>query len=196
MDEFDYPQYDFDPRNLPSELLRAIGLNVVAATHSEQLLNDSIAGLLGTDVEKGIALNAHTSLPQRASIAISLAEIRFGEVDVVVEFEDIVTRLRDAISARHSAAHDTFVLQLPEKKVVRLSYQARTEVSVTKSEVSIAHLEAQALDIYEAGIALEVFMQRHRVLPAEISSPRRIVIDAQTRKRFRRERRKKHANGS
>lgn len=44
---------DFDPRNLPQAYLAAIGLLSAAASHTDSIVEYTIAGLLGLDAEQG-----------------------------------------------------------------------------------------------------------------------------------------------
>jgi hypothetical protein len=76
--------YDFDPRNLPQDLLAAIGLMTTSAAHTESCVDEAIAGCLGIDYEYGQAVTTHMlahgfSIPQlvelvRAGLASATAE--------------------------------------------------------------------------------------------------------------------------
>jgi len=54
--------YDFDPHNLPQELLAAIGLALTSYAQTERLIQDAIAGCLGIDVEYGAAVTIHMAI--------------------------------------------------------------------------------------------------------------------------------------
>jgi hypothetical protein len=59
--------YDFDPRNLPQDLLAAIGLMTTSAAHTESCVDEAIAGCLGVDYEYGQAVTTHMTMPLRFS---------------------------------------------------------------------------------------------------------------------------------
>jgi hypothetical protein len=46
--------YDFDPRNLPPDVLAAIGLMTTSAAHTESCVDEAIAGCLGIDLERAV----------------------------------------------------------------------------------------------------------------------------------------------
>ena len=58
-----YPVYDFDPRNLPQELLAAIGLAITSFAQIEKNLQDAIAGCANIDIEYGKAITTHMTMP-------------------------------------------------------------------------------------------------------------------------------------
>jgi hypothetical protein len=71
-----FKEYDFDPRNLPRDLLAAIGLMTSSAAQNEHCVEAAIAGCLGVDVEYGSAVTTHMTAPLRNSVLRSVAEIR------------------------------------------------------------------------------------------------------------------------
>ena len=68
--------YDFDPRNLPEELLAAIGLTIASFVQIEGHLQSAIAGCAGIDIEYGKAITTHMSMPLKISVLRSVAEIQ------------------------------------------------------------------------------------------------------------------------
>src|SRR5262249_19922847 len=61
--------YDFDPRNLPKDLLAAIGLMTTSAAHTESCVDEAIAGCLGIDYEFGQAVTTHMTMPLRFDVS-------------------------------------------------------------------------------------------------------------------------------
>ena len=53
--------YDFNPNNLPGDLLRAVGLMVTAASQTEYIVQEFIGAVLGIDEAEVPALTAQMS---------------------------------------------------------------------------------------------------------------------------------------
>ena len=56
--------YDYDPQNLPCELLKAIGQAIAAGSQTEAIISMAIMGCLGIDAEYGMAVTTHMALPE------------------------------------------------------------------------------------------------------------------------------------
>jgi hypothetical protein len=106
MDE-PFPVYDFDPRNLPDRLLKAIGLTVASAAQTEHIVQQAIAGCAGLNVEYGLAFTTHMNMPLRFSVLRSLAEIRF-EPSVIDLLDTLINDIDTAFQKRNEVAHDSW----------------------------------------------------------------------------------------
>ena len=67
--------YDYDPRNLPQEVLAAIGLAVTSSAQTEDIMEFAIHGCIGIDSEYGRAITTHMPAPLRFSVLRSVAEM-------------------------------------------------------------------------------------------------------------------------
>ncbi len=168
-DEFDHPQYDFDPNNLPQELLAAIGLSITCAAHTQSALDDAIGGCLGIDYEYCQALTAHMPMPLKKSVLLSAAELKIRDVETLVRLEDYVNAISDAMDARNYVAHDTFCVQLDTKEVVRFNRQARAGLKMLKHPVSVDHIKREALAILEIGKRFYSFLMSIDLLAGDIT---------------------------
>jgi hypothetical protein len=74
---------DFDPRNLPQDLLAAIGRMTTSAAHTESCVDEAIAGCLGIDYEYGQAVTTHMTMPLRFDVLRSAAELRIDDLDAL-----------------------------------------------------------------------------------------------------------------
>src|SRR5882724_10094125 len=97
--------YDFDPRNLPQDLLAAIGLMTTSAAYTESCVDEAIAGCLGVDYEYGQAVTTHMTMPLRFSVLKSAAEIRIDDVDALDRLDDLVDRIERAFEKRNAIVH-------------------------------------------------------------------------------------------
>jgi hypothetical protein len=73
--------YDFDPRNLPQEMLAAIGLVTACSAQTEYIVEQGIAGCLGVDFEFGAAVTTHMAAPLRDHVLRAVAEIKIDDLD-------------------------------------------------------------------------------------------------------------------
>lgn len=73
-------EYDFDPRNLPKELLAAIGLATASASQTESLVEMAIDGCASLAVEFTAPTTTHMAAPLRDSVLRSAAEIRIDDL--------------------------------------------------------------------------------------------------------------------
>ena len=105
-------EYDFDPYNLPSDLLHAIGLLIASSGQTEDIFESAVAGCLGLDVEYGLAVTTHISMPLRVSVLKSAAEIRIDDLDALDELDEIIEVIEDAFSKRNAVAHNLFLLRI------------------------------------------------------------------------------------
>jgi hypothetical protein len=184
-DEFDYPEYDFDPASLPQELLAAIGFSIACANHTQAILDDAIGGCLGIDQEHVIALTAHMPMPLKISTLISSAESRIRDIETLVRLEDFAHAIKNAINARNYIAHDTFCVQNDTRQIWRFNNQARTGLVVSRQPVSIDQIKSEAVAIHDLGLRFFTFLKGAGLLAAEITDPHKPVHDAKARKAFR-----------
>jgi hypothetical protein len=108
--------YDFDPRNLPPELLRALGLVTAAAAQTESIVQEFIGGLLGIDHIETIALTAQMSANLREQIARSLLELNAANSWVVDTVDDLMDAIAAATEKRNHLVHTQWLaMKRPEK---------------------------------------------------------------------------------
>ena len=97
--------YDFDPRNLPQDLLAAMGLMTTCAAYTESCVDEAIAGCLGVDYEYGQAVTTHMTIPLRFNVLKSAAEIRIDDLDALDELDVLLDRLDEAFNKRNAVVH-------------------------------------------------------------------------------------------
>jgi len=59
--------YDYDPHNLPPDVLQAIGLIAACSAQNEYIIKQGIGGCLGLDIEYTDAVTTHMSSPHRCA---------------------------------------------------------------------------------------------------------------------------------
>jgi hypothetical protein len=67
----EFKEFDFDPRNLPDDLLQAIGLTIACGAQTESVISTAIGGCLGLEVEYAAATTTHMTLPLKFSVLIN-----------------------------------------------------------------------------------------------------------------------------
>ena len=161
-----YVEYDFDPRNLPQEYLAAIGLAVSAASQTNRVLADAIAGYAGIDAEFGAAMTTHMMVPLRISALKSLATMRMDDLEALDRLDVILAKLKTALESRNSQAHDLWCRHPQTGQVYRLMESARKHYTLALEPASIDEIKLEATIVYKVGIELQEFLLEHGFEPA------------------------------
>jgi hypothetical protein len=161
----EHKEYDFDPQNLPQELLAAIGLMTTSAAQTEGILEWAIAGCLGLDVEYGMTVTTHMAMPLRFSALRSAAEIRIDDLGALDELDGLLERLEEAFNKRNAIGHHTWCRHPPTKEVFTIKNTARTSVQQDLIPMTIDHVKRDALFVYDAGMKLMSFLSRLNLAP-------------------------------
>lgn len=157
--------YDFDPHNLPSKLLAAIGLALTSYAQTERMIQDSIAGCLGVDTEYGAAVTTHMAMPLRFSVLKSVAEIRIDNLDALDELDELIIKAEDAGNRRNEIAHHSWCHDPLTGEIFTVREKARTSYSMDLVPMTIDKVESDAEFIYEVGMEFMVFMKFNNILP-------------------------------
>jgi hypothetical protein len=160
-----YKEYDFDPRNLPQDLLAAIGLVTASAAQTETIVQDAIAGCLGVDSEYGAATTTHMAAPLRDSVLRSVAEIRIDDLDALDELDQLLDQINAAYGKRNAIVHHTWCRDPDTGKVFTVKETARTRYEIDLLEMSVDQVKSDALFVYRAGMELMNFLIARRLLP-------------------------------
>jgi hypothetical protein len=150
--------YDFDPRNLPQDLLAAIGLAVTASAQTESVVVDMIGGCLGIDVEYTAAIATHMSAPLRDSVLRSAAEIRLEDLDDLDRLDELLDEIKIAYDKRNTIVHHTWCRDPETGKTFIVKETARTRVEVQLVEMTVDQVKRDAMFIYLAGMNLQRFL--------------------------------------
>jgi hypothetical protein len=183
--------YDFDPRNLPQDLLAAIGLMTTSAAHTESCVDEAIAGCLGVDYEYGQAVTTHMTMPLRFDVLRSAAEIRIDDLDALDELDDLLDRLKEAFGKRNAIVHHMWCRGQETGNIFMVKETARARVEVNSIPMSADQLKVDALFVYDAGMALFQFLKAHNLLPPFPTAPRPRWHKSKEERKKRRERKPK-----
>lgn len=159
--------YDFDPRNLPPDLLRAIGLMAAASAHTESVLQHFIGGLLGIDALEALALTTHMSAPLKDSVARALIELNGISAETIDQVDDLLDAIKDATAARNVVVHNSFARHPETGEVFSYRESARGSLQISLQPVRVEQIEKDAALIYEAGMDLMRFMLVRQSYPVE-----------------------------
>ena len=124
-----YKEFDFDPHNLPNDVLEAIGLAMTSSAQTESIIEMAIAGCLKVEVDYGAAVTTHMSAPLRDSVLRAVAEIRIDDLDTLDELDRILDHIRDEVQPRRNAiAHHTWCRDPNTDEVFTVKQTARGSV--------------------------------------------------------------------
>ena len=152
------PDLDSDPRNIPSDYLKAIGLVAACSAQTESILELGITGCLGLESQYGMAITTHMSGPQRDNALRAAAEIRIDDLDALDELDRILDNIKNTVKKRHSTVHNQWGYSPSEDRVYTAHITARGSVRGDLVPMKLEEIEADALAIYEAGIDLLRFL--------------------------------------
>lgn len=128
---------DFDPNNLPKDILEALGLITACSAHSEYVIETGIAGCLGVDIDYGSAITTHMTTPQRKHVLLAAAELRIDDVNTLIQLEDSLDELVDALSVRNGYVHNSAARDKSTNDTFMIRTDARGSVDVSLLPLSV-----------------------------------------------------------
>lgn len=164
LDEDDIPLLDFDPRNIPMRYQRAIGLVAASSAQTESMVQMAICGCLGVDAEYGWAITTHMNATMRGQVLRSVAEIRINDLDALDELDEILDAISAANLLRNDHVHNEWCIYPKTGQVFVVKMKARGRLESDLIPVSIDKIKADAQLIYDLGIQLFSFLQRHKLV--------------------------------
>lgn len=178
--------YDFDPNNMPPDLLQAIGLMAMCSAQTEGVMQNFIGAVLQIDNLEAIALTAHMSAPLKDQVARALIELNGlseGTVDTVDELLDAIS---EAAAKRNVVVHNSLARHPETGEVFSYRQVARGSLQVSLQAVSVDEIKKDAAAIYDAGVELLRFMIAYDLVPIDRSRSR--LAPMNRRKKARAER--------
>jgi hypothetical protein len=161
--------YDYDPRNLPQEVLAAIGLAIACSSQTESILSMAIGGCLGLDAEYALTITTHMPLPLKFSVLRSAAEIRIDDLDALDDLDRLLDSIDKALGRRHELAHTSWCQDPDTSQLFRIRKIARTRVETELILVTPETIRNDADTIYQAGMELYSFLLDRDLLPRELT---------------------------
>lgn len=158
--------YDFDPRNLPQELLAAIGLMTASAAQTEDCVEAAIAGCLGVDFEYGKAVTVHMATPLRDSVLRSVAEIKINDLDALDHLDRLLDTIKEGNDKRNAVIHHAWCRDPETGAVFTHKETSRARYESDLIEMSVDQVKRDALFVYDAGMALYTFLILHKLIPS------------------------------
>lgn len=153
---------DFEPRKLPGDLLKAIGLVTASAAFTEHIINQAIGGISSLDLEYTGALTVNMNMPQRYKALRSAAKLRLPDDDYVL-LDELISRVDKAYEERNSYVHHSWAMR--REAAVLIKESARKGYKQELLEVSVEDVERIATLIYDLGIELWQFISIRGLLP-------------------------------
>jgi hypothetical protein len=175
--------YDFDPRNLPPELLQALGLVTAAAAQTESIVQRFIGGLLAIDEIETISLTAQMSANLREQVVRSVLELNAANSWVVDTVDDLMDAIAVATDRRNQLVHTSMARNPETGEVFSVRFKARRSLNLDMDLIDVSQIEKDAAEIYEAGMKLMQFMMMFGILPADRTRPIREELDRRPKAR-------------
>lgn len=164
--------FDFDPNNLPQEVLEAIGLAIACGAQTEDILSAAIGGCLGVDAEYMMAVTTHMTQPLKFSVLRSVAEIRIDDLNDLDELDRLLDSLDKAMRKRHEIAHTSWCRDPDTDELFRIKQVARTRLEADRIPITVESIRRDAEAIYAAGLELMTFLVDRNLYPSLPTAPR------------------------
>lgn len=185
--------YDFDPRNLPPEYLRAVGLVAMASAQTESIMQDFIGALVGADNIETMALTTHMAGPLKDHVARAMIELNASAAAVVDDVDDLFDAIEGALGKRNTIVHNPLIRNPETGEILSHRFKARGSLQLELRPITVAEIEEDAALIYEAGVSLMQYMILRGIAPAIRQRPLRVPLDRS--KKARAERRNPSGGG-
>jgi hypothetical protein len=156
--------YDYDPRNLPQEVLGAIGLLVACSAQTEHVVELGIGGFLQIEVDYAVAVTTHMNAPLRDNVLRAAAEIRMDDLDDLDELDDLLDAVKIAFDKRNMYVHHTWCKHPKTGEVFLNRTSARGSVNSELIPLTVDQIKTDALFIYDAGMNLMRFLSTRNML--------------------------------
>jgi hypothetical protein len=150
----EFKVFDFDPHNLPPDILAALGLVIACSVQTENIVEDVIAGLFDLEIVPAKILTTNMNMQVRASALRTAAERRWGDTNTYNVFEKAVTRVEKAVGERNRLAHLTWQRDPDTGDVYTSKVKARTGLRVHMDKITADSIRAIAEEVYHAGLDL------------------------------------------
>jgi hypothetical protein len=184
--------YDYDPRNLPSDMLQAIGLIAACSAQNEYIIQQAIGGCLGVDIEYSDAVTTHMSSPHRDNVLRAVAEIKIDSLDDLDQLDALLDKINEGFSRRNGYVRHSWCRDQKTNDCFTTQVTARGRVEVALLPIAVEKILEDADFIYVAGLELHSFLSERGLLPP---IPAKFRPRAHKSKAARKARRKKMLGG-
>ena len=185
-DEDGFVIYDFNPRNLPDDYLRAVGLVAMASAQTENVLSDFIGAVIGSDNIETMALTTHMSFPLKDNIIRSLIELNAATAEVVDNLDDILDSIGEAITKRNAIIHNPLIRHPETGEILSHRMKSRGSLQLALKPITVEEIQEDATLIYKAGMALQSFMMLYGLSPRTRKAQLREPLDRSKKARAKR----------
>jgi hypothetical protein len=163
---------DFNPLNLPQEILAAIGLVASCSAHTEYVIEQGIGGCAGLDIESTAAFATHMATPMRDQVFRALAEIRMNDLDDLDELDRLLDAISTSMKVRNTYVHNSMCRDKDTGELLITTATARGSVEVDLFPITVDQIKLDAVRIYNAGLNLYGFLKKRDLLAEVPPSPR------------------------
>lgn len=157
--------FDYDARNLPNEVLEAIGLVISVSTQTENIVREAIGGCLQIDMEMNGALTAHMNMGLRFDTLKSIAEMRIDDLDDLDELDILLDHCKVGFTERNKIAHCQWYRDPENDSIFIVKESSRGRYEMTTQLINAEQIRLEAEYIYWAGLDLFAFLRRVDLLP-------------------------------
>jgi hypothetical protein len=164
--------YDYDPHNLPPDVLQAIGLIAACSAQNEYIIKQGIGGCLGLDIEYTDAVTTHMSSPHRNDVLRAVAEIKIDSLDDLDALDILLDTINEGFKKRNGYVHHGWCRDPQTNECFTAQVTARGRVEVELVPIAVQGIIKDADFIYDAGMALYTFLSERDLLPPVPAKPR------------------------
>src|SRR5690606_29810176 len=143
--------FDYDPRNLPPELLKAVGLAITSWVQTENVIKQVIAGMLRLTFIQGLAVTTEMSNHHLLNALSTLADLEFDEHEQDL-LAPLVKRLRKGCTARNELSHDQWYRHPKTNELFLRRDSAKGSIKISSVPRTVAEIEMAAAEIYQVGM--------------------------------------------
>jgi hypothetical protein len=117
--------FDYDPFNLPQDILLAIGLVSACSAQTESVIQMGIGGCLGIDSDYSLAVTTHMNAPLRDHVLRAAAELRIDDLDDLDELDRLLNEIGVGFAKRNNYLHNGLCQHPTNGRVYLASIVAR-----------------------------------------------------------------------
>jgi hypothetical protein len=178
--------YDFDPMNLPQDILAAIGLVAAVSAQAEHIVEQAIGGVTNLDFEYTAAFCTHMNAPLRDNVLRAVAEIKLENLDELDQLDQLLDNLNEGFKRRNAYLHNSWCRNRADNSVFTVKTEARGSVVMGLVPVSVDQIHRDATFLQITALELYSFFGERGLLPHIPTAPRPRAHKTKTARKKRR----------
>jgi hypothetical protein len=149
--------YDFDPTNLPADILQALGFLLACSAQTEYAVEMAMAAILGIEAHYSAAITAHMSAPLLDNSLRAVAQIRIDDLDALDRLDELLDAVNEALTKRNSYVHGNIGRERDTNQCFLIRIEARGQLEGDSTPISVNNIKSDAHFILDTGLDLIQF---------------------------------------